>query len=110
MILYIPGNDDKRKSPAYTIDMEEKYYMKLGDKKPQKIPMYVYYIIVGVIIVLLNLLVVPAVQERSIQKTDYSTFIKIYGSDTIFEKVASVFLQKYGCDMPGGESVFFSWF
>ncbi len=50
--------------------------MKLGDKKPQKIPMYVYYIIVGVIIVLLNLLVVPAVQERSIQKTDYSTFIK----------------------------------
>ena len=76
MILYIPGNDDKRKSPAYTIDMEEKYYMKLGDKKPQKIPMYVYYIIVGVIIVLLNLLVVPAVQERSIQKTDYSTFIK----------------------------------
>ncbi|HJB16867.1 MAG TPA: ATP-dependent zinc metalloprotease FtsH [Candidatus Blautia excrementipullorum] len=50
--------------------------MKLGDKKPQKIPMYVYYIIVGVIIVLLNLLVVPAVQERSVQKTDYSTFIK----------------------------------
>ena len=34
------------------------------------------YIIVGVIIVLLNILVVPAIQERSIEKTDYSTFIK----------------------------------
>ena len=34
--------------------------------------MYVYYIIAGVIIVLLNMLVVPAVQERSVQKTDYS--------------------------------------
>ena len=50
--------------------------MKLGDKKPEKIAMYVYYIIVGVIIVVLNLLVVPAVQERSVQKTDYSTFIE----------------------------------
>ena len=50
--------------------------MKLGDKKPEKIPMYVYYIIVGVIIVVLNLLVVPAVQERSVQKTNYSTFIE----------------------------------
>lgn len=54
--------------------------MNLGDKKPGKTPtkrpLYVYYIIVGVIIVLLNILVVPAVQERSIEKTDYSTFIK----------------------------------
>ena len=54
--------------------------MNLGDKKPGKAPtkrpLYVYYIIVGVIIVLLNILVVPAIQERSIEKTDYSTFIK----------------------------------
>lgn len=49
--------------------------MKFGNKKPEKIPMYVYYIIAAVIIVLLNMLVVPAVQERSVQKTDYSTFI-----------------------------------
>lgn len=34
--------------------------MKFGNKKPEKIPMYVYYIIAGVIIVLLNMLVVPA--------------------------------------------------
>ncbi len=50
--------------------------MKFGSKKPEKIPMYVYYIIAGIVIILLNMLVVPAVQERSIQKTDYSTFIK----------------------------------
>ena len=50
--------------------------MKFGNKKPEKIPLYVYYIIAGVIIVLLNMLVVPAVQERSVQKTDYSTFIE----------------------------------
>lgn len=54
--------------------------MNLGGKKPGKTPtkrpLYVYYIIVGVIIVLLNILVVPAIQERSIEKTDYSTFIK----------------------------------
>ena len=50
--------------------------MKFGNKKPEKVPMYVYYIIVGVIIILLNMLVVPAVQERSVQKTDYSTFIQ----------------------------------
>ena len=40
--------------------------MKFDKKKPEKVPMYVYYIIVGVIIVLLNMLVVPAVQERSV--------------------------------------------
>ena len=50
--------------------------MKFGSKKPEKIPMYVYYIIAGIVIILLNMLVVPAVQERSIQKTDYSTFIE----------------------------------
>ena len=38
--------------------------------------MYVYYIIAGIIIILLNMLVVPAVQERSVHKTDYSTFIQ----------------------------------
>ncbi len=56
--------------------------MNLGDKwgkTPTKRPLYVYYIIVGVIIVLLNILVVPAIQERSIEKTDYSTFIKKCG-------------------------------
>ena len=48
--------------------------MKTGDKK--KVPLYVYYIIVAAVIILLNVLVVPSVQERSIEKTDYSTFLK----------------------------------
>ena len=38
--------------------------MKFGSKKPEKIPMYVYYIIAGIVIILLNMLVVPAVQEE----------------------------------------------
>ena len=50
--------------------------MKFNHKKPEKIPMYVYYIIAGIIIIILNMLVVPTIQERSVQKTDYSTFIK----------------------------------
>ena len=50
--------------------------MKFNRKKPEKITMYVYYIIAGIIIIILNMLVVPAVQERSVQKTDYSTFIE----------------------------------
>jgi len=50
--------------------------MKFNHKKPEKIPMYVYYIIAGIVIIILNMLVVPAVQERSVQKTDYSTFIE----------------------------------
>ena len=50
--------------------------MKFDRKKPEKIPMYVYYIIAGIIIILLNMLVVPTIQERSVQNTDYSTFIK----------------------------------
>ena len=57
--------------------------MKFGSKKPEKIPMYVYYIIAGIVIILLNMLVVPAVQERSIQKTDYSTFIENVEKGTV---------------------------
>lgn len=49
--------------------------MNLGDKKPEKRPLYVYYIIVGVVIILLNLLVFPAVSERQVVKTDFSTFL-----------------------------------
>ncbi len=51
--------------------------MNLGDKKPEKrqIPMYVYYIIVAVVIILLNWLVFPAITERSVVTTDYSTFL-----------------------------------
>ena len=37
--------------------------------------MYVYYFIAIAVIFLINLLVLPALQERSVEKTDYSTFL-----------------------------------
>ncbi|MDO4273187.1 MAG: ATP-dependent zinc metalloprotease FtsH [Eubacteriales bacterium] len=49
--------------------------MNLDNKKPGKRPLYVYYIIAVVAILLLNILVLPSLQERSIEKTDYSTFL-----------------------------------
>lgn len=49
--------------------------MNLGDKKPEKRPLYVYYIIAAVVIFLLNFLVVPSIQESSVITTDYSTFL-----------------------------------
>lgn len=49
--------------------------MNLGDKKPEKRPLYVYYIIVGVVIILLNLIVFPAFSERQVVKTDFSAFL-----------------------------------
>lgn len=49
--------------------------MDLGNKKPGKRPLYVYYIIAAVVIFLLNFLVLPSIQEGSIITTDYSTFL-----------------------------------
>ena len=50
--------------------------MDVKEKKPGKRPLYVYYIIAIVVIFLLNILVVPMISERSVEKTDYSTFLK----------------------------------
>ena len=76
--------------------------MKFGSKKPEKIPMYVYYIIAGIVIILLNMLVVPAVQERSIQKTDYSTFIenveKVMSPRPLWKRIT--FIMKQGQKLP----------
>ena len=41
--------------------------MNLNSKKPEKRPLYVYYIIAVVIIVLLNVFALPALSERSIR-------------------------------------------
>ncbi len=48
--------------------------MNIDNKKPGKRPLYVYYFIAIAVIFLINLLVLPALQERSVEKTDYSTF------------------------------------
>ena len=49
--------------------------MNVDNKKPGKRPLYVYYLIAIAVIFLINLLVLPALQERSVEKTDYSTFL-----------------------------------
>ena len=50
--------------------------MNLNSKKPEKRPLYVYYIIAVVIIILLNVFALPALSERSVKETDYTTFLK----------------------------------
>ena len=49
--------------------------MNVDNKKPGKRPLYVYYFIAIAVIFLINLLGLPAFQERSVEKTDYSTFL-----------------------------------
>ncbi|MDO5135481.1 MAG: ATP-dependent zinc metalloprotease FtsH [Eubacteriales bacterium] len=50
--------------------------MSLDDKKPEKRPLYVFALVAAVLILVLNLIVVPTFRERSIQKTDYTSFLK----------------------------------
>lgn len=50
--------------------------MNLKDKKPEKLPMYVYCLVALVIIFLLNSFLLPAVADRAVEKTDYTTFLE----------------------------------
>ncbi len=49
--------------------------MNLKDNKPKLSP-YAYYIIIIAAVVILNLFVLPVIQERRIQQTDYTTFLE----------------------------------
>lgn len=49
--------------------------MNIDNKKPGKKPLYVYYIIAAVVIILLNALLIPSIEDRKVQTTDYSTFL-----------------------------------
>lgn len=49
--------------------------MSINDKKPEKKPLYALCLVAVVIILLLNMFLLPAVQERAVEKTDYSTFL-----------------------------------
>ena len=49
--------------------------MSFDDKKPEKRPLYIFALVAVVVILLLNMFAIPAMQERSIEKTDYSTFL-----------------------------------
>ena len=59
--------------------------MNLNSKKPEKRPLYIYYIIAVVIIVLLNVFALPALSERSVKETDYTTFLKAVDRGKVYE-------------------------
>ena len=59
--------------------------MNLNSKKPEKRPLYVYYITAVVIIVLLNVFALPALSERSVKETDYTTFLKAVDRGKVYE-------------------------
>ena len=59
--------------------------MNLNSKKPEKRPLYVYYIIAVVIIILLNVFALPALSERSVNETDYTTFLKAVDRGKVYE-------------------------
>ena len=59
--------------------------MNLNSKKPEKRPLYVYYISAVVIIVLLNVFALPALSERSVKETDYTTFLKAVDRGKVYE-------------------------
>ena len=59
--------------------------MNLNSKKPEKRPLYVYYIIAVEIIVLLNVFALPALSERSVKETDYTTFLKAVDRGKVYE-------------------------
>ena len=59
--------------------------MNLNSKKPEKRPLYVYYIIAAVIIILLNVFALPALSERSVKETDYTTFLKAVDGGKVYE-------------------------
>ena len=49
--------------------------MNFDNKKPGRKPLYVYYIIAAIIIILLNVLLLPAIEGRKVQTTEYSVFL-----------------------------------
>jgi len=55
----------------------------LKEVKPPKRPMYVYYGIAILVILLLNMLIVPFFQQQQIENVDYSTFITMTEEETI---------------------------
>ena len=49
--------------------------MNIDHKKPENRPLYIFALIAVVVILFLNIFDIPAMQERSVEKTDYSTFL-----------------------------------
>ena len=53
----------------------EEMPMNIDHKKPENRPLYIFVLVAVVVILLLNVFAIPAMQERSVEKTDYSTFL-----------------------------------
>ena len=49
--------------------------MNIYHKKPENRPLYIFALIAVGVILFLNIFAIPAMQERSVEKTDYSTFL-----------------------------------
>ena len=49
--------------------------MNIDHKKPENRQLYIFALIAVVVIRFLNIFAIPAMQERSVEKTDYSTFL-----------------------------------
>ena len=49
--------------------------MNIDHKKPENRPLYIFALIAVGVILFLNIFAIPAMQERSVEKTDYSTFV-----------------------------------
>ena len=57
--------------------------MNLDNKKPGRKPLYVYYIIAAIIIILLNVLLLPAIEGRKVQTTDYIHILPVNSQSPI---------------------------
>ena len=49
--------------------------MNIDHKKPENRPLYIFALIAVAVILFLNIFAIPAMEERSVEKTDYSTFL-----------------------------------
>ena len=77
--------------------------MNLNSKKPEKRPLYVYYIIAVVIIVLLNVFALPALSERSVKETDYTTFLKAVDRGKVYEATINSDYIYYTMNVDGND-------
>jgi len=80
--------------------------MKPNDNKPGRLPLYAYYIIAIVAIILLNFLVVPSLQERSITQTDYTTFLENVDNGNVVKAEVQTDYIFYTMKKDGAEAVY----
>ena len=61
--------------------------MNIDHKKPENRPLYIFVLVAVVVILLLNVFAIPAMQERSVEKTDYSTFLSNVERGNVYKAV-----------------------